>query len=255
MVPDVLRIGMAVSQKGIDPRVWVTTARVEEDPEAVRWVPKLGWIADVTFTGGVLDGESEIPCRVAGYVQGNGSGAFIPLEPGCEVNVLVNGGTAEESPVIIGRINNMGGCEAPDTVNGLPIVPGSTSDESTDTSVSPFDTEIVVSPNNRREEYKGDTFHQSRSHVLETDEPIDSLCLGSRDADQHYVRGEDFIDALIDGVQDLIASYQYVPLSGIPTNIAPGVVPLPPSNLPTEAAVATLRAGLTAALSQKIKGE
>lgn len=244
---DVMRMGRAMSQPGIDPRTWVTMGRVEDDPQAVRWVHGMGWIADVRLTGGPLDGETEVPCRVAGNVQGEGTGEFVPLTPGCEVAVLLMAGNAEEAPLIVGRVNNRGGCEAPEEVNGLPILDG-TEGSSSAVAVSPFDTEIVVSENNRREEYRGDTFHQSASRVIET-EGNDSLCLGDRDADQHYVRGEDYTDAVLAAFETILPGWGVI--------IPPATVPTPLVQVPgvTAGLVEAAKAQLLAALSQKIKGE
>lgn len=151
---DVLRIGEAVSHPGIDPRTWVCTGRVEDDADAVRWDRRLGWIADVTITGGPLDGEQEVPCRIAGVSRDKGTGVFLPIKPGSEVQVAVNSGNPEEGPVIVGTLSNRGGNEVPTAVDGKPI--DGSAKNSSEGTISPFDTEIVVSDSNREEEYGGD---------------------------------------------------------------------------------------------------
>jgi hypothetical protein len=245
---DVGRIGKAVSQPGIDPRTWTTVGRVDDDPQAVRWVVGIGWIADVSFTGGPLDGETEVPCRVAGNISGSMNGDYAPLPPGCAVIVVLPGGNAEESPIIVGKLSNRKGCEAPLTVNNLPITAGSVAAPSTPVTVSPFDTEIHVSEYNRREQYSGDRFTQANTQTIKANQPLAGVLLGSELAAFSMVLGEPFINALIAQLQLVILTYTYINTAGTPTPIAPTPVA-------TDLAWQTATTALTATLSQKIKGE
>lgn len=197
--PDVLRIGRAVSYPGIDPRSWVATGRVDPDDESFRWEPELGWIADVSMYGGMMDGVNEVPCRTMGIGRGDDQGEFIPPDRDCEVLVGLAGGDVEQGPVIMGTLTNKG-CKAPTTINGLPIIPGSADFPSTEASVSPFDTEIKKSPHNRREEYAGDLFVEATNAVLKAAE---KLQIGSEEATEPFIKGNahasslnDFLDAL-----------------------------------------------------------
>jgi hypothetical protein len=190
--PDVARLGLAVSFPGIDPRTWASAARVDNDPEALRWDDTCGWIADVGFYGGALDGDSESPCRVwSGGPPGSGFGEYIPLEPNCEVLVVIPEGDPEANPVVVGMLTNESTCAAPKTINELPI-DGELRTSSAE-RVSPFDTEIKRSPYHRREEYAQDRHVQARNQILEAAEQVK---LALRDADQSFVRGERFVEVL-----------------------------------------------------------
>lgn len=233
-IPDVVRMGQSMSFPGIDPRAWVCTGRVDDDADAIRWVDGVGLVADVTITGGPLDGQTEVPCRVASDFSCGGGGEFIPLARGCQVQVLVNGGSLEEGPVIIGRINDRAGNEAPMTVNGLPI----TGSASSSVSVSPMDTEILVSAHNRREEYAGETVHQAAKRSI----VADAVNLGSEAPSKSVPLGEDFANEVISAITEIVATYG---------NGSGPVAPTPA----TAAKVATATQGLLGALSQKVKVE
>ena len=115
------RLREAIAGPGVDPRTWVTTGRVDDDPDAIRWEEPFGWIADVTFTGGALDGDGPNPCRVASMFAGSAQGKSAPQLRGCEVIVLIPEGNPNTNPVIIGMMHNGDGCAAPTEVNGTPI--------------------------------------------------------------------------------------------------------------------------------------
>lgn len=112
------RLREAIAGPGIDPRTWVTTGRVDNDPEALRWEPPFGWVADVTFTGGALDGDGPNPCRVASWLAGAGNSAAPPPLLGAEVLVVVPEGNPNANPVIVGAMHGGDGNEAPTSVNG-----------------------------------------------------------------------------------------------------------------------------------------
>ena len=119
---DVARMAEALKRPGIDPRSWLLMARVDDDPDALRWDTKLGWIVDVTITSPALSGAGPVPCRVASSVSSAGNTKSDPVERDCEVVVLIDEGDPNGNCVIVGQLHNGGGCEAALLVNGLPIV-------------------------------------------------------------------------------------------------------------------------------------
>lgn len=244
-VPDALRLGMALSQPGIDPRSWVTSARIDDDPEAVYWDPELGWIADVHFVGGSLDGEGPIPCRVAGDQRGPLAGRFCPLKPDQEVAVLILGGNPEEGPVIVGTLTNQTS-QAPLMVAGLPIDP-SGAPSVPFTSVSPHDSEIVVGENLAEEHQE--VLQQATRRVIETLGPAASLLLGSRLATEPFVKGASYTQAEAAALTALAAAFDT--LVGVCT--APPLSPLAGGFQAAAAAIRTFTP--SAHLSLKILGE
>ena len=176
-VPDVRRLGAAVSFPGIDPRTWVSAARVDEDPEALSWDEDLGWVVDVSPYGSDLEGDSELPCRMATVgAVGDRYGEYCPPVVACEVLILFPAGDSETSPVLLGNLTNAEDCRAPTTVNGLPISGDAPSSSSV--LVSPFDTEIVRSPHNRRHDYGGIWVLDSSDIRLGSDSGVQAALLG-----------------------------------------------------------------------------
>lgn len=115
------RLREAIQGPGVDPRTWVTTGRVDSDPDAIRWEPPFGWVVDVTFSGGDLDSDGPNPCRVATMFAGSMQGISAPQLQGAEVIVLIPEGNPNTNPVIIGMLHNGDGNVAPETVNETPI--------------------------------------------------------------------------------------------------------------------------------------
>lgn len=241
---------------------WISMARVDEEPDAVRWDQDHGWVVDVTFFGGELDQEGEIPCRVLSPGLGcDGYGEFSPPDLSCEVAVAQPDGL--DSPVILGSACNADGGRPPDSVNGLPI--SGEAAVSTAATVSPYDTEFRRSPHNRREHYDGDHWDQAANQVLEAAELVR---LATRNAGQSFVRGERFVEVLgvwMQAVTDFVQANAtadaavYAAVNGL----APGSIP--PTNI-TEVATAagTVPAAREAfdaaavegdALSARIKGD
>ena len=235
--PDVLRMGRAMRQPGIDSRVWSTGGRVGEEGNTVRWDADIGWVVDIVCFGGGFS-QDVITARVAT----NHPNEFIPLNPDCEVNLSVPEGEAEGIPAIVGTLNNQDGCEAPGEVTGI-AVDGSIEVSTTTYDgflglISPYDTEFKTSPNNRREEYDGYYIVKASDCVVEGGQ----LRFAGRDATQSFVRGEEFIDAI------LVAFDLILPTYG---NASGTIVPTPL----TDAALEAADAALQAALSERIKGE
>lgn len=196
---DARRLGEAVRAPA---QTWVSAGRIDDDPEAIHFDAGVGWLVDVTFYGSGLEDDEGRPCRVLSMgAPGSGRGEYIPPAPGAEVLVALPAGDPEAGPIALGYLTNEDDAHPPETVNGLEVTPEATT--SGPLSVSPFDTEIVVSPHNRREQYAGDRFSQARGHVLEAAEQVK---LALRDAVQSYVRGERFVQVL-NGWIDAVTSY------------------------------------------------
>lgn len=113
-------IADAVRSPGIDTRSWIALARIDNDPDAIRWDDKLGWIVDVTVHGGPLDQEGPIACRVANALSTAGSVASCPVHRNDEVLVELPVGDPNAGPVIVGRLNNKE-LPVPGEVNGYTL--------------------------------------------------------------------------------------------------------------------------------------
>lgn len=244
---DVYRLGRALAHPGIDPRSWCTLGRVENDPDARLWDPALGWVVDVECYGGDTDGETDVVCRVLTPVGNPDAGVFRPPELGAEVCVVLPSGDPEAAPVVIGYVRNENEDaqnKAPTEINGLPI--DGELETSTPLTVSPFDTVIVVSPDNLREQYVGTITRQGAQIVLRGDNAIDAVLLGSPDASQSVVLGDDYtsaISAVVDGLLEQLAAIP--PTGGPPPGLAAFQVQW----------VTQLQPALEAALSARVKAE
>lgn len=141
---DLGRLRVAAAGPGSDTRTWVTTARVDDDPEAISFEPDVGWVVDVTFIGGDLAEEGPVPCRVAMGFGGEESGILEPPALGCEVIVVVPDGDPNANPIIVGYLDNGDGCGPPETVFGFPV-----------TEQTAQGTTYVASKGNLEAEYQG----------------------------------------------------------------------------------------------------
>lgn len=103
---DMGRLREALRGPGVDTRVWVVTARIDDDPDAIWWDSEFGWLVDVTVYGGGLDQEGPITCRVASSFAGNAYTRVDPFARGEDVLVAVPDGDANANPVIIGSIHS-----------------------------------------------------------------------------------------------------------------------------------------------------
>ncbi len=117
---DVGRLREAMSAPGADPRSWVVLARVDDDPDAIRWEPGTGWLVDVTVGSGELAGEDMIVCRVGSGLGGT-SHESRPVPRGAEVVVVFPAGDPNVSPVIIDYVHNPTDSAVPSEVNGTPV--------------------------------------------------------------------------------------------------------------------------------------
>ncbi len=245
----------ALSGAGIDPRTWATAARVKD----VYWDDQLGWITLVEAYGSALE-QVELECRAASSLAGADAGEYLPIPKDAEVLILLPAASTEDyEPLIIAGLTNEAD-NAPTEVNSLPIDGEATS--STDSKVSPFDTEIKVSPSSRREQYAGKHVDQAKQHVVKADDSEKGVLLGSENADKSFVLGEELMTRLIAAIEGLAAVF--------PANIIPNAIPLAPGpviadfsvgltpwNLLWSTPVTGLKAQLQSSqvLSKKIKGE
>lgn len=153
------RLARAIGHPGIDPRSWMAIARVDDDEDAIRFEPPMGWLVDVTFTTGALAQVGPVPCRVAPDFAGAGATRSTPIDRDCEVLVAVPSGDPNDSPSIVGQLHNGGGCPVPESVAGQPL-----------TEELARSTHLLRSPHGALEEYDGAREVVARAgHTLRTD--------------------------------------------------------------------------------------
>lgn len=192
------RLRQAVSGPGIDPRSWVELGRVDDDPDAITWIPGTGWTVDVTFITGELAEEPEIPCQVSSAIGGAFSGSFAPIKPGCPVVVLMPAGNANVSPTIIGVLHAVDDCQVPTDVNLLPV-----------TEEVMLDNVVVKSSDNLEVEFLRDAHVQAARWWLIGNRINLAPMLPRSDSTQAFIRGDEFGDALgafLDGVNTFTSS-------------------------------------------------
>lgn len=102
---DAGRLRQAIAGPGADPRTWGFEGRIDDDPDAIRWDSKLGWLCDVTVTGGQLDGEGPITCRVqVPFAAANLGGPFHPPRRDLNVVVMLPMADLNSTPIITGYV-------------------------------------------------------------------------------------------------------------------------------------------------------
>ncbi len=249
---DVERVRAAIGAP--DPgQTFTAAARIEDPTDAIHFDPQSGWIVDVSFYGGPLDGEKEVPVRVLSKGPGgDGFGEYIPPARGAEVLIGIPEGDVEANPVMIGYLTNEDGDKPPTQINGLALA--TEAPASTPLAVSPHDTEIKRSPHNRREQYDGARTVQATSHVLKADQPTAGVLLGSETAAKSFLLGEDLVTNLIAVVDQLLILVQTGGNSGGPVVLAGLVAFQEFWNTPITGLKAQLQQpGVV--LSVKVKGE
>lgn len=175
-------LGAAVSAPGIDTSCWVSMARVDSEEDALTWEEGIGWIVDVTLHGGKLDG-SPLTCRVASSFSSSGEAASCPVDLGAEVVVLLPGdGNPNDTPTIIAQVANNGYAQVPvqifDEVIDLAFV------RATHFMVSTKDLKLQVGKVARVDATESAGLHAP------------AVTLADPEADQAYVRGNDFAQAM-----------------------------------------------------------
>jgi hypothetical protein len=240
---DFSRLREAVKGPGVDPRVWVCMGRVVDDPDAVVWDDVLGWLCDVEAVDGPLAG-SELPltCRVATGAQGPDIGIHRPPRKGGLVVVVFPSGDQNEDSVILGQLHNEDDAGAPATVNGDTI------DEDFATT-----THITALPEEDQDE------EWANVRVTASDDMKlhgKALELGKDGADQAYMRGDDFADAIEDMVDAIGSFAQSLSTSTpAPPNAALTVADVVAAYAPLEIAIAQFKAARAEYLSTRIKGD
>lgn len=248
---DFSRIAMSVSRPGIDPRTWVSYARVDDDPDAIVWDEELGWLVDATCVGGALEGEPVL-CRTGSDGQGNGVGRYSPPRAGCLVLVSIPNGDVNDDCVILRQLHDAE-CLAPTTVNGDQIVERDASSG----QVAAAETHLAVFPQeDKDEEWRAVRVTASGAHKVHGE----TVELGVDGADQPFVRGEDLrsaIDALADGIKAAffaLTNGGSTSAGGVPLTAAQaayGATPL----LGIQKAVQDVKDAADAYLSERISGD
>lgn len=251
---DLGRLREAMAAPGSDPRSWVVLARVDDDDDAVRWEEGYGWIADVTFTFGDMSGEGPIACRVSSAFGGDGKASISPVERGSEVAVLLPGGDPMTAPLIVGVAFNSQDVRVPEEVNGQTI------DEDFAKG-----NHILVTPHSVQQEV-GERWRTSATDRATLEAP--EVRLANEDADQSYVRGEDYADAA-DALADATDDFGQQVLAAFGNLVPPGPPVTPVTQAQATSAVTTIttayaalavavgqfKAARNSYLSAKIKGE
>jgi len=226
---DFNRIAKGLSRPGIDPRSWVVMARVDNDPDAIVWDATIGWIVDVTF----LDGDGPVTCRVVSDAQGQAAGSIRPVRPDSLVLVLIPTGDPNYDAIIVGELHDADANIAPTTINTDAI----TEEFAASTHIDAFPTEDL---------------DQEWANVRIT--ASTQMILGVPLADQSYVRGDDYADAL-DAFADALDAFAQA-IAVAPVNIAGAVVALDPASLTLfQTAISQYKAARTTYLSTRIKGD
>lgn len=219
---------------GIDTRTWVSLARVDDDPDAVRYDTEFGWLVDVTFVGGPLDGEGPLVCRLGSMGARRGVTSQQPVGLGCLVLVLVPAGDINVEPTIISMLHDIN-CVAPTTVNGTEI----TEEFAAETHVQAFPGEDLDA------EYRA---------VRVTG---DSVVLGAAEADQPFARGNDLADAL-DNLAGALDTFAVALGSGTLIGMAPVVYvggSANPALVALRSAITQFEGARNAYLSTRINGD
>lgn len=241
---DVRRLGVAVSYPGIDPRIWLAYGRVDDDADAVRWDSALGWLADVTLLGGGVDQEGAT-CRMGQVFGADQQGSFQPLVGGELVVVLVPEGDLNVAPVIVGML------ASPD----LPV-PGSVNGQTIDEDFAKA-AHILVTEKNVQQEV-GEKWRTSATSRATLEAP--EVRLANEDADQDFVRGNDYADAegqFLDALTTFLHQISDLATPAPPNGALTVATVIAATQGPTGllAAVQQFKDARNTYLSTKIKGE
>lgn len=92
---------------GIDTRTWISYGTVTKETDSgIKAVQFDDDYSQVLVAVTLQPNDTEVLCRVATGVAGNGEGEYFPFIQGDEVIVAVPMGDEKSGPVIIGRLNN-----------------------------------------------------------------------------------------------------------------------------------------------------
>lgn len=236
----------AIAGPGVDTRTWVSDARVDDDDDAIRWDTERGWIVDVTLLGGGLDQEGPFGARLAVGWAGDGYGEFDPPTRGMLVSVLVCEGNPNTVVWITGRINTTD-LPVPTQVNGQDI------DEDFAKA-----HHITVSPHGLQQQFGKEVRIEAKDRATFAGSEVR---LQTENADQPYVRGTTYADALGTFLDALLVVF--VAIGTFATAVGAALPPLvvPAQTLNTaistqfQAALQQFKNARQQYLSTKIKGE
>lgn len=237
------RLREAVSGPGVDTRIWICMGRVVDDPDAVVWDEELGWLCDVLAVSGPLQGgELPLSSRVVSGAQGDDIGEHRPPRKNGLVIVFFPSGDPNEESVIIGQLHNTDDAGAPAEINGTTIDEDFAS--RTHLTVLP-DEDLDQEWSNVRVTTSGDM--KLHGEAVE---------VGKDGADQSYMRGNDFADA-IESMVDAIGSFaqSIATATPAPPNAALTVADVLAAYAPLEIAIGQFKAEREQYLSQRIKGD
>lgn len=277
---DVGRLRAAIAGPGADPRTWGFEGRIDDDPDAIRWDEKLGWLCDVTVTGGQLDGEGPITCRVMIPFAGNGlGGPFHPPRRDLNVVCMLPQADLNSTPVIVGYVFD-DNSPAPTAFGNLSA--SESNMMATHAMKSDKDVDLEFAGNGKAA--FGDELRLTADSLARVDAEtvklrdqvevtasrvtinpsstvkIDALLIDLAGASQPFVRGQDLTLALTTYVASLTAYIASLTTclaaqaAASPALIAPNT-PMVAAGTAYVAASAAVLAQLPLSLSLKIKGE
>lgn len=174
------RLAGALARDGIDTRTWVSLARVDVDKDATVWDPVLGWIVDITFVAGELDGEGPIPARMGSLGAGASKGKHDPPRQGALVVVVVIAGDPNVEVVILGYLHDLEH-KPVTTINGTEL----TEELASHTFIDAFPDE------DKESEYQNLRMTGRDSAKILGEQ----VRLADNEAAQAYVRGDDYAAA------------------------------------------------------------
>jgi hypothetical protein len=235
------RLREASAGPGADPRVWIALGRIDDDEDAVRWEDELGWVVDVTFSGGGLDQEGPVACRVTSAFGGDGLGRSEPPARGVVVVVAIPEGDPNTEPTVLGYLAGPG-CAPPSAVNG---------DDITETKA--LGTHLLVSDAAVDWQVEDGIRFKATGSSAKARLLAPAVELATQGAGQAFVRGNAQKDAL---VTFLTALGTWA--SSVETTMTNAPFPKPglaASLAALQTAITQLKTDLASALSTKIKGE
>jgi hypothetical protein len=212
---------------------------VDDADDAIRWDDRLGWLVDVTITGGELDGEGPLACRVLSPFGAPGGGAFCPVVRGQPVAILIAFGNPNAGGAVIV------GCLFADQDAQVPTeIVGETIDAALAKSA------FLLRTDKNYLAQVGDRWHAKASDTATLEAP--NLRLADADAGQSFVRGDEQKDALVN-VLDALDVY----LNAVQSIMTAAPFPKPGLSVAYgawQASLAAAKTALASALSSKIKG-
>jgi hypothetical protein len=211
----------------------------DDDGDAFEWDTQLGWLSSATFVGGALDGDGEVLIRIPSQAQGNGVGYYYPPRATGLVAATIPTGDANDIVTEIGQLHSedeTAPALAPTTINGDAIVERDASEG----QVAAAETHMAVFPD--------EDLDQEWRDVRIT---AGAMVLGTPEADQPFVRGDDLdeaLDDLADALSDIVTA--------INTGLAAAGSQIDPASLANfEASILAFKNASEQYLSTRITGD